>query len=95
MNENCTFSNPQTYNGGTPSSGADFWQYSTMQCSVTPAPTSTPSAVTIASPAAYIDIASSSAIAKGVYDITFILWVIGWIIAITCGFWFGQWLYKR
>lgn len=91
----CTYSAPVDYTGTTPVSGAQYWNFSKEHCDITPIPTSTPSAQTVASPAAYIDVASNSAIAKGVYDITFIIWMVGIIIAIACGFWFGIWMYKR
>lgn len=47
------------------------------------------------STAQLVDIASNSALAHGIHDITFILWFIGWVIALTCGFYIGSYLYKK
>jgi len=53
------------------------------------ADTATPSATM------YIDIASTSALANGLYAITGELYIIGWILAIGVGWYLGNWLYRR
>jgi beta-lactamase regulating signal transducer with metallopeptidase domain len=86
----CTYSTPKNSEGNTPSSNIEAFGFTKSSCT-----TATPSASASPSATQYVDIASSSAVAKGVYDITFVIWIIGVIVAIYVGFKLGSWMYRR
>jgi len=73
-------------------SSASFWS-SDDPCTSGVTPTPTP--VATASGMVYIELASNSAITKALYDMTFLFWMLSWVISVTCGFFLGQWWYKR
>jgi len=74
------------------------WEYSRINCiydkvaSVSAEVKNFPPA---SSTSAKIDIASDSAIAKGIYDITFVIYIIGFVVVLYCGFKLGSWIYRR
>jgi len=87
----CEFSEPVDYNGDVPTSTLDSFQFSRSHCDFT---NSTP--VLASTSASYIDIASSSALAKGIYDVFGFFFVLGLCIVIYMGFRLGSnFLYKR
>jgi len=56
---------------------------------------SVPFAVTMASPSAYIDIASTSALATGLSNTFFSFFIFAIIVIMYIGWRFGIWLYRR
>jgi len=89
----CTYSNPVTYTGASPSTTIDAFNFSESDCSITPPP---PVVVNypIASPSAFIDVASSSALAKGLGDFFYLSWFIFLFVIISIGFSIGIYIYK-
>lgn len=57
--------------------------------------TATSSATPTPALSMYIDVASTSALANGIYAITGELYIIGWILAIGVGWYIGNWVYRR
>jgi hypothetical protein len=82
----CTYSIPLDYQGNVPSNDITPFNFSHETCTYT---------TMTATPAAYIDIASNSAIAKGVYDIFAFNFVLALIIALGVAWYIGNWMYKR
>lgn len=87
----CTYSHPVNYLGVTPSSSVETFQFSQSHCDIQ---TATQSA-TLATDSAFIDIASTSAIAKGIHDITFVFWTFAILCVLYMGFRLGIWIYRR
>lgn len=93
----CTLSAPQTYDGSTPVSGADYWQFSQMNCQITPVPTATPSAQQVASSSGtqYIDIASSSALAQGLTGAIEVNYAFDILMLIAAAIAIGVWAFSH
>ena len=90
----CTFSQPIDLD----SSVTFDWEYSQMDCEYTQVASVEAEVVNFppaSSTSAKIDIASDSAIAKGIYDITFVIYIIGFVVVLYCGFKLGSWIYRR
>lgn len=89
----CTFSNPVIYDGTTaPSTTLDTWNFKNVHCDI---PTATPSAVMIASPAAYVDIASTSALAKGLTGAIEVNYAFDILMLITAAIAIGVWAFSH
>ena len=82
----CTFSTPVDYQGNPPENNITPFNFAQEHCTYT---------TMIATPAAYVDIASNSAIAKGVYDIFSFFFVWCFIVVIAIAWYLGNWIYKR
>lgn len=89
----CTFSNPVVYDGVTaPSTTLDTWNWKNEHCDI---PTATPSANYNASPAAYIDIATSSAIAKGLTGTIEVQYTFDILVLIALAIMVGVWAFSH
>lgn len=55
----------------------------------------TPTPLPFISNPQYIEVASNSALAKGLHDIFFVVWFIGALIAFYIGFKIAVWIYRR
>lgn len=86
----CEYSNPVTYTGDPPTSTLDQFQFSNSHCDFT---NTTP--VLASTSATLIDIASSSAVAKGIYDIFGFFFIFAFCVVLGVGWYFGTWVYKR
>jgi len=88
----CTYSTPVNFEGDPPSNSLEQFQFSESSCVIDWPDWNTQTAT----PSAYIDIASSSAIARGVYDIFGFVFVFALCIIIYIGFRLGyNFLYQR
>lgn len=89
----CTFSNPVVYDGTTaPSTTLDTWNFKDEHCII---PTATPSAQVVASPAAYIDIASDSAIAHGLTGAIEVQYTFDLLVLIALAIMVGVWAFSH
>lgn len=88
----CEYSVPVNFEGDPPSS-IEYWQFSQAECEIA-WPSPVPQAE-IATPAAYIDIASSSAIAQGFHNTIFTIFIVLFIVVAYIGWQFGVWIYRR
>lgn len=88
----CTFSNPVVYDGTPPTTTLDTWNFQTEHCTI---PTATPSAVVVASPAAYVDIASSSAIAKAMTGTIEVQYTFDLLVLIALAIMVGVWAFSH
>lgn len=92
----CTFSQPVTYDGSAPLSGVEFWQFTKENCII--APTATPSATTIyasSSGLTYIDVASESALAKGLTGAIQVNYAFDILVLIALAIGVGTWAYSH
>lgn len=88
----CSFSNPVDYEGNTPTDSFTPWNFENSICTIDP--TATPEA-SLASPSAYLDIASGSAIANAIHDSLFFVWVF-FALALFLGFFFmGTYIFRK
>jgi len=85
----CDYSIPLDYQGNTPTSSIDAFNFSESDCTIS----ITPPVQYVGTPSAYIDVASTSALATGIHDYFYLTFFVFFVIVLFVGFSFGPLLF--